>query len=116
MNDRICRVLVFFNCTTAPSTGLTSATVTVPCTLRVFSAFFFCAKVAGAQRRKTASRASQMVFMRLFPFLVGFFFLVFLLKVVVVLVFLEVLRRFQFQGIGAYQPPRPRTPPRTRAA
>jgi len=40
--------------------------------------------------------------MRLLPFLVGFFFLVVLQKIVIVLVFIEIFRRLQFQRIGAY--------------
>src|SRR5208283_5112236 len=104
MKDRICSVLVFFSCTTAPFTRLSSAAVTVPCTLRVVSPpfFFCCAKVPKAHKRRTATRASRIVCIRLFPFLVGFFFLVVLQKIVIVLVFIEIFRRLQFQRIGAY--------------
>ena len=52
MNERICKDFRFFNCTTAPVTGASSALATTPCTLRVVgSPFFFdCPKLAGMQR------------------------------------------------------------------
>src|SRR5579885_3622810 len=112
MKERICRVLVFLSWTTAPMTGMSSAVVTTPCTVRVSadsSAFFLpWARRPAAETRTTRENARKRLAVMgvstrydggaarsvsSLPVLLIFFFL-----------FFQILRRFDLQRVGAYDP------------
>src|ERR1017187_575681 len=109
MNERICRVLVFFNCTTAPFTASPWALVTTPCTERMlaFSSFFAAhaapaessnAHAATAKNRWLAGE-TRSCDIALLPVLFGFFLVRVLLEVLV-FVLLQFFGGFQFEGVG----------------
>src|SRR5579862_437034 len=84
--------------------GLSSAALTVPCTLRVWSCpFFFWAKLTEEQSSEAARMTIQTLFMSelLFPVLVGIFLFFFQEPVLFFLVFFEIFGGFPFQRFGA---------------
>src|SRR5579883_2188535 len=104
MKERICSVLVFFSCTTAPATGASSPRDTTPCTLRVwaspFFGFFSCATAAPLSRSNAMS--AQIHRMALPPVLIRLFFFLFQKLLVFFLVLFHFVRRLQFQRLGAH--------------
>src|SRR5208283_5009083 len=109
MNERICRVLVFFNCTTAPFTTPPCVSFTTPCTERMlgFSSFFSAhaaaaesssAHAAAAKIRRIAE-SPRFLDIALLPVLLGFF-LVRVLHEIFVFVLLQFLGGFQFERVG----------------
>src|ERR1700720_3123631 len=67
MKERTSRVLVFFSCTTVPTTALSSAAVTAPDTLRICSSIFFWFLVCALIKTVATTRTSQSLFISANP-------------------------------------------------
>src|SRR5947209_8274660 len=98
MKERTCNVLLFLSCTTAPTRGLSCASVTTPCTMRSLSSslsFLSADKTAVPKhvRNRVATIALRVTLTlsfchQLLPILVLFFFLLFIVFVAGEAVFL----------------------------
>src|SRR5215475_15819039 len=118
MNERICCVFVFSNCTTAPDTGVSSTSETTPCTLRVSGSPFFCAYTPPSRRRPPntinntrlmrpsssydVARAAGVPDHCSLPILVRFLFFFVFESFLFFVFFLGFIHRLEFQRIGSH--------------
>src|SRR5712692_9742966 len=60
MNERTCSVRISLSCTSAPSTGLSSGSVTCPCRLRELASSFFSFLVCAAEETANAAASARL--------------------------------------------------------
>src|SRR5580658_1233576 len=100
MNERICSVLVFFNCTTAPFTAWPWASLTTPCTERMLAfSSFFAAHTEAESTTAQATAAKIARVMASLPVLFGFF-LFGVFHEIFVFFLLQLFGGFQFERVG----------------